>query len=397
MTKYELNLQKLIRVEPISVVGQTDLSKFEDFHTMLAEVFPSLFAVCEKEEINGCMLLRWPGKSSAHPVLLMNHSDVVEVAGEWTHAPFSGDIADGQLWGRGTLDTKGGLWAMLQAADDLAAEGFVPKTDIWFESSCNEEITGEGAEHISYVLKERGIKFDLVLDEGFPVMSDESGRRSASIGIGEKGVTELEFIAESDGGHASRPPKNQPWVRLGRFMAAVEDNFDEIFPPKLNEATGTVQQTSIAFTVANGASGRNVLPRRASVIVSMRSSHHQTVDGSIESITKFAEKFGVKTEVLFHGETSALANVNSASYKGLVDIIKEEFGLDKVSAAIMTGATDACYMCKLTDCALRFSPFVETKAQHDTIHSIDERVSLDALPMAVELFKKVMKAVPFAC
>jgi len=395
MTKYESNLKRLIEVETISVVGQTDLTKFEDFHKLLAEVFPSLFEASVIEEINGCLLMKWPGKTNEHPILLMNHSDVVETPGNWTHAPFSGDIADGQLWGRGTLDTKGGLWAMMQAADDLAAEGFVPETDIWFESSCNEEITNEGAEYLSGLLKERGIAFDLVLDEGFPVMIKEDGGLEASIGIGEKGVTELEFIARSAGGHASRPPKEQPWVRLGRFMAAVEDHLDEIFPPKLNKETGTVQQTSIAFTVAQGSTGRNVLPARASIIVSMRSSHHQTVDGSIKAISEFAAGFGLETEVLYHGVTSSLADTASPAYKGLISIIRDQFKVDDVEPKIMTGATDACYMTRVSDCAVRFTPFVETEAQHDTIHTVDERVSLSALPGAVKFFKRVIKAAPF--
>ena len=63
----------------------------------------------------------------------MNHHDVVDVAEGWSHPAFSGEVYDGKLWGRGTLDTKGGLWGMLQAADELAEEGFVPENDIYFD------------------------------------------------------------------------------------------------------------------------------------------------------------------------------------------------------------------------------------------------------------------------
>ena len=68
-----------------------------------------------------------------------------------------GEIAEGKVWGRGTLDTKGGLWAMLQAADELAAQGFRPKRGLYFMSSCNEECDGSGADTISRELKNRGV------------------------------------------------------------------------------------------------------------------------------------------------------------------------------------------------------------------------------------------------
>ena len=70
--------------------------------------------------------MRWPGKSTEKPLLLMSHHDVVEATGNWSHDPFGGDISDGKLWGRGTLDTKVSLWAMLQTAEELAAEGYIP-------------------------------------------------------------------------------------------------------------------------------------------------------------------------------------------------------------------------------------------------------------------------------
>ena len=94
------------------------------------------------EDFDGSLLIKWAGKSSDAPILLMSHHDVVEACGAWTHQPFGGEISDGKLWGRGTLDTKTNLWAMLQAADDIAALGIKPEKDIYFISTCNEEVSG---------------------------------------------------------------------------------------------------------------------------------------------------------------------------------------------------------------------------------------------------------------
>ena len=104
--RYSQQLAALIRCETVSCENQTDKGKFHEFHGLLREQFPKLFGCCILEEFEGSILLRWKGSGSANPVMLMNHHDVVEASGNWTYPPFSGTIAEGKLWGRGTLDTK---------------------------------------------------------------------------------------------------------------------------------------------------------------------------------------------------------------------------------------------------------------------------------------------------
>ena len=386
MTKYESDFQKILQAETVSVCGQTDLTKFRKFHKLLAELFPALWGVSTVEDFNGSLLIKWPGKNADSPMLFMNHHDVVEATGAWSHDPFAAEIVDGKIYARGAVDTKGGLFAMLEAADEMAASGFVPECDIYFESACNEEISGEGAREIAAELAKRNIRFKLILDEGGGVFDDV-----AMIGIGEKGVTDLRFIARSAGGHASRPPKNQPFVKLAKFISYTEDHLDEIFPKKVNEQTGEIQQTSLAFTVAKGSEGNNVLPVEASIVGNMRSSHHQTVDGSIDAITKLAASFGVETEVMFHGETSAIADFSSDACGKLKDVIQKFWPGVKIVPTIMTGATDECYMCSLSDSPVRFSPFRYTEEQKNSIHSIDENVDVATLPVAVDFFKEIYK------
>lgn len=382
--KYINNFRKIIQAETVSVVAQTDHSKFRNFHKLLAELFSHLWQSSVVEDIDGSLLIRWRGKAEAEPILLMNHHDVVEENGVWVHSPFGAEIEDGKIYGRGTIDTKSGLWAMLQAADDLAAEGFVPAGDIYFESACNEEISGEGADAVSKLLKQRGIAFELVLDEGSGIVD---GR--ANIGIGEKGCTELKFIVRSEGGHASRVPKNSGLVRLGRFMAAADDRLDEIFPPEYDEATDSIQQTSIAFTMAEGSKGRNVLPTEANVIASMRSSHHQTVEASIKAICDFAKDFGIETEILDRGFTSGVTDISSKVYGFISELIRKQFGA-KVKPFIMAGATDARYMSRLSECCLRFSPLRLSEKQCASVHATDENIDIAALEPAVEFFKALI-------
>ena len=167
--QYAEILSKLIKVETISSRTNQDINKFLGFHEVLRETYPTLFATAEVENFEGSLLLKWKGTDPGlKPILLMNHHDVVEASGEWTHPAFSGAIADGRVWGRGTLDTKGGMAMMFQAAEELIREGYTPKRDTYFVTACTEEIGGEGGDALSIELQKRGIKVHMVLDEGVP-------------------------------------------------------------------------------------------------------------------------------------------------------------------------------------------------------------------------------------
>ena len=430
-TLYAHNLSRLIQVETISVKNQTDTTKFYKFHDALREVFPNLFKVCTFEDFNGTFLMHWKGKTDQAPIMLMNHHDVVEANGTWTHEPFSGEIADGKLWGRGTLDTKGGLWAMMQAADELAAEGITPDRDIYFFSACTEESDGSGAMAVSKILEERGLKFFMVLDEGGFILDEPipgAKGQYAVVGLGEKGCADLKFIAHSRGGHASIPPKDTPLVRLGKFMAAVEKThlFDtemapvihgtfqslsstmsgplkfilknsRIFQPLLvkvmpmvSPTAAALLRTTVAFTMASGSEGTNVLPQEAWVVANMRYSHHQGGKSSIEAISNLAKKFDIETVVLEPGVDSPVSDHNSDAYKLVEKAVADTFDNVRTAPYIMTAASDSRFMWRVSDNCLRFAPFAITSEQLAGVHGIDENVSLSALAPAVDFYRYII-------
>ena len=429
---YAQRFAKMIQFETVSAKEQTDLSKFYGFHQVLRELFPNLFAICTFEDFDGSILLHWKGASAEKPILLMNHMDVVEANGDWTYPPFSGTIADGKLWGRGTLDTKGGLWAMLQAADELAKDGFVPAQDTYFLSTCCEETTGAGADKISLALQERGIRLAMVLDEGGMILPEPIGGAKgvfAMVGLGEKGSADLKFIARSGGGHASTPGKNTPLVRLGKFMAAVEKSnifvgdippaickmFEKVastmsqplkfvlghpklFKPVLlkviplvSTTAGAMLRTTLAFTQAKGSDGANVLPQEAYVIGNMRFSHHQGGEQSIAAVTKLAEKFDIETQVLEPGFASPLSDSESEAFRLVERAVTATFPGVITSPYLMTGASDSRFLSRVCDQCLRFAPFQISNAQLSTVHGIDENVDLASLSPAVDFYKFILK------
>lgn len=432
-SKYTKDLAQMIKKETISSFYESDKSKYKDFQNLLKELFPNLFSVVKEETFDQSLLLTWEGKDkNLEPIMFMNHQDVVEAAGEWEHEPFAGEIADEKLWGRGTLDTKGGLCCMLEAADELAKEGFVPERTIYFESSCNEETDGTGAKTIADVLKSRGVNLYMILDEGGMIMYDPIGGADgtfAMVGLGEKATIEMKFIAKSNGGHASTPPRNTPLVRLGKFMGVCDTGV--IFPKEINpvieamfkkmapymsgsksralnnpkayepiiklvmpsmSATATaLLRTTIAFTMASGSEGTNVLPQEAYVVGNMRASHHQGKQGSIEAVTKLAKRFDLEVEFIDEGQESRLSDPKAEAFKNIEEAVANVFENVEVVPYIMTGASDCRFFSDICDNCYRFVPFLIDEQQLESIHGLNENVNISCLTPAVDFYKYLMK------
>ena len=434
--QYARGLSALIRQETVSVKGGDYAQKFRDFHALLETQFPHIFSVCEVEDFDGALLLRWKGQDSdALPVMFMNHHDVVEATGEWKYPAFSGTVAEGKVWGRGALDTKGGLWAMLQAAEELAAEGFAPRCDIYFQSGRDEETEGLGAMAISKALEERGVRLSMVLDEGGMIVYepiDGAKGSFAMIGVGEKGCCDLRFVARAQGGHASTPPKNTPLVRLGRFMSVAEREMDLLFPselcppvkemlrrmaptmkkgalkracthidelepllkrvmPAVSPTAAAMLRTTLAFTMAKGSEGCNVLPHEAWVVGNMRFSHHQGGEASREAIAALAKRYDIQMEIIDPGVQSAITDYQGEAFQKLEAAVRSHFPGVIPAPYLMTGATDSHSFCNICDNVLRFLPFTVTNEQRSAIHTVNENIDVAALAPAVDFYKYLMR------
>ncbi len=431
--KYAEILSKLIRVETISSRESNDITKFLGFHEVLRETYPRLFAAAEVENFGGTLMLKWKGtQPDLKPVLLMNHFDVVEASGEWTHPAFSGEIADGRVWGRGTLDTKGGLAMMLQAAEELIEAGFTPRRDTYFVTSCTEEIGGPHADALSLELQKKNMEFHMVLDEGGMILYDPIGGADgtfAMIGVGEKGYVDLKFIAKSNGGHASAPGKNTPLVRLGKFMAEAEkaecfdvemsDTVKEMLSrfaptmsgimktacgnvntfkpvlkkvmPMISPAGAAMLRTTLAFTMSKGSDGANVIPQEAWVVGNMRFSHHQGKKSSVDAITALAKKYDIETVVIDDGIESGITDFRGEAFALVDKAVTAVFPEYKAVPYIMNAATDSRYFGRICDSCLRFVPFKIDKQQLDSVHGIDENVDVATLAPAVDFYKYIIR------
>ena len=431
--EYGRRLSKLIQKETVSARGDTDRTKFYDFHKELEALFPKVHQTCEKHEFDGSLLFKWKGKGNHEPILLMSHQDVVEAKGDWKHEPFSGDIDEkGCVWGRGTVDTKGSLFCIFSALEELIWEGYEPECDVYIASSCTEEISGEGAPLIAKYLKDQGVQLALLLDEGGMIVEEPVGGVKGlygMVGVVEKGYGDVKFVAKSNGGHASAPGKNTPLVRLGKFMAEIDkknpftakltptvrEMFRRMTPnmtlgmrvifsnlwlfeglllkllPVISPAAAAMTRTTIAFTTAKGANGLNVLPQEAYVTANMRFIHHQPNKESIALLGEIAKKYQIETEALYNDEPCPIVDYKSDAFHLIEEVAAEIYPGVGICPYTMTGGTDAKFYKEICQNAMRFAPIYIDAQQYSSIHGINENIYQGALTKAVDFYKAIIK------
>ncbi len=430
---YAEKLSKMVACETVSHAGVHDREKFLGFHKVLEELFPLVHANLEKTEIEGNLLFKWKGKSDLEPIVLMSHQDVVPAEGTWVHEPFSGDIADGKVWGRGTSDTKGSLVSFFQAVEELLSEGYVPEQDVYLASSCTEEWAGDGAPTLVAELKRRGVKPFLVCDEGGAIISEPIGGikgNFAMIGVFEKGKADVKFTATSTGGHASAPGRKTPIVRLASLVHECEykSPFKLKFPPQvsamfkklgayapfglrlvmtnlwlfqpvmkkvmplISAQAAAMLRTTVAFTMQSGSHACNVLPQEATVCANMRFIPHQGEKESLAIMESLARKHGVSMEVIHSSDYTESVDISGRAYKRVEAVVEQTFPGLAHSPYIMTGATDSCFFQAICDNCIRFAPLVFGPEQMKGMHGTNETVEVNCLPGAVDFYKNLIKA-----
>ncbi len=428
------HLQAMLRLKTVSDVdpGRVDLAEFERFRALLPTFYPNVFAKCVYEEIGAHgMLLRWPGKESAAPAVLMAHYDVVPaVEAEWTVPPFDGVIRDGELWGRGALDTKCTLLGVLEAAEKLIQDGFVPKNDVYFAFGGDEECMGGDAPAIVAELERRGVRPAMVLDEGGAIVENvfPGVRESAAlIGIAEKGSAFVDLTATGKGGHASAPPARQSVGVLARALARLEARpmpfsltrparelfnlmgrhstfaykliFANLwcFTPLLNlicrKSGGEMNalvRTTCALTRLSAADAYNVLPGESRAGVNLRVICGDTVETAKARMERIIDDPGVRVRVVDGSDPSPISPTGDEPWNRVSKAIRQTYPGVLVAPYLMLACSDSRHYCRLCEHVYRFSGMPLTKEQRGMIHGANERIPLALLSDTVRFFGRVL-------
>jgi carboxypeptidase PM20D1 len=356
----------------------------------------------------------------------MAHYDVVPVNVEdWDEDPFSGLVKDGELWGRGTLDTKGTLCCMLESAEYLMKQGFTPNDDIYFAFAGDEETLSISAPKIVAHLKEKGIRPRMVLDEGGVVVAGQFpgvDKSLALIGTAEKGGMNIKLTLRSKAGHSSAPPSKQSVVRMAelikklnnnqmkaRFTGPVNDMFNtvgrhssflyrfifankNILGPllkwmfkKQGGQMNAITRTTIAMTKLDGSKAFNVLPPTVTLGLNVRLLQGDTIDDVMNHIYGIVGD-EVEIEVVEQREASVISNTNNEVFNILTNVIYDTFGDVVVSPFLMTGATDSRHYTEICDSVFRFMGMRLHSEELSLIHSHNERIRIETIEESMNFY-----------
>lgn len=425
----------LIRFRTVSHMDESleDAEEFTKLQAYLTTAYPNVTAACPREIIGRRgMLYRWAGKSSDKPSVLMAHYDVVPVEeSEWQEPPFSGIIKDGELWGRGTLDTKGTMHGILEAAELLIAQGFQPENDVYFAFGGDEEIFGGDAPAIVAELQMRGIQPAFVLDEGGAIVENVFPgvkKPAAVIGIAEKGAICVDVTAKGKGGHASAPPARQAMGRLGRALHRLEtkampftltkpalEMFDVMgrestflfklifanlwcFGPVLNlicKLSGgelnALVRTTCALTMAQGSKAYNVLPTQVTAGVNLRLICGDTIEDAMARMEKIIGDDSISLSYVSGENASRISQTGDEAWNRLDEAISAAYPGVIVSPYLMLAGSDSRHYSKICDHVFRFSGMPLSKEQRGLIHNANERIPVSLIKGTVTFFAAVLE------
>lgn len=432
------NLRTLVGIPTISRLepADTEWKYFDEFIAALESTYPLVHEHLEREIVGGhSILLRWRGESSESPTVLMAHYDVVAATDEgWEHPPFAAEITgtgdERIMWGRGTIDDKGSLVAIVEAVDASLRAGIVPRRDIYLSFGHDEETAGTGAAAIADLLASRSVSPGLVLDEGgaivekvFPGLSEPT----AVIGVSEKGATLLKLVVEQQGGHASTPPPLTATARLARAILRINDkpfpaSFNapalDLFATIARSATGiyrflfgtlwltkpillrffttsgpetnAMTRTTQAVTMLEAGHAANALAERASAMVNVRVAVGSSVDESIEHLRRAVRDDAVRIELVQRGEPSPVSPTSGEGWERLLAAVDTTHPGVLCLPYVQNGATDSRHFTALTSHVYRFTPFELSREERDALHAVNERIHVATWLRGIDFYRELI-------
>ena len=438
-------LAESVRLRTVSSRDDASLNadQFKQLQTLLKERFPKTHASLKREQVGELSVLyTWEGSNAkAQPILLLAHQDVVPIApgteGDWQVAPFSGEIKDGFVWGRGSWDDKGNLMSQMEAVEMLLASGFKPERTVYLAFGADEEVSGaRGAAKIAVLLKERKVHLDFVIDEGLLVLDGilpGLTRPAALIGVAEKGYLSVVLKMAATPGHSSMPPKKGSSAiammsaalkrlddeqlpagirgvagemfetlapEMGGFSRVALSNlwlFGPVVQKQLEAAASTnaVLRTTTALTIVNAGNKENVLPGRAEATVNFRILPGDSKEAVMEHVrNQVTQALGSDKFELFAlpgaVNASKVAPTDSAQYRLLNKTIREVFQGVLVAPGLMVAATDSMHYGDISEHIFKFSPVRANAEDLKRFHGTNERLAVGNYAEAIRFYHRLL-------
>ena len=434
-------LAEAVRIRTISTGAEaaSDPAALAAFAELLASRYPNAHRAMRRERIgDGSLLFTWTGTNPAlEPALLLAHMDVVPVEpgteARWTHPAFDGVIADGYIWGRGTLDDKLNVTGLMEAADALAAHGWQPPRTLLFAFGHDEEVGGTGAQAIAATLRQRGIHAAFLLDEGGALTTGIMPgvtRPVATIMAAEKGYASFRLTASAAGGHSSQPPPDTAVTRLARALVRLQDRPMparlaapvDVMLERAAPAMGLVNRVAIANrwlfegllirllaaqpvsnalirtttapTMLRAGVKDNVLPAEATAVINFRLLPGDSANAVEAHIRKAIadDDIAISLDGRFASEASAVSDPDSAAFRRLAEVTRAVFPDAVVTTGLMLGATDARHYEGLYDNRYNFMPVTLNSEDLQRIHGANERIAVADYARLIRWYRLLLES-----
>jgi len=420
------NLSKAITYETVATVD----SSFNEFHQFLKTTYPTVHSSLDQlyTDTDNLVFLYKGKNKSLLPALITAHQDVVPAPTEgWNHPPFSSHIEDGFVYGRGSFDDKGSLIAILEAVEQLLEEGFVPKRDWYIALGCDEETRGDkGAALLAKKMKQDGLTFSVVLDEGGAVVEGffkAIKEPIAAVGVCEKGNAHVKISSLVEGGHSSTPKNPTSVGVLAKHIAYIEYHplkpvliapikkmlynlglhspfsFAYIllntwlFKPiifsifKKNTTMNALIRSTCAVTMTKGSEAANIISNEANAILNIRLLPNKSASDVINHYKKRIKTTSVSYEIVHENKRSTVSSTEKESFKHLQTTISSIFPGTIITPYVMTGGSDALHYEGVCDSVYRFTPALMNNSELSRMHNTNERFSIGNLSSAISFYK----------
>jgi carboxypeptidase PM20D1 len=425
-------LGEALRFETVSHDDSSNTQALEDFRAWLVRTYPRFHAATTRTVVAGGTLIQeWRGADVAlPPIVLMAHQDVVPVPQpeRWRQPPFSGAIVGGEIWGRGALDDKGSLIAILEAAESLLAAGHQPARGIIFVFGHDEETGGAGARAAATLLASRGVKAAFVLDEGGLSLRDAPVTNGplTLIGIAEKGYATLHLEVEAAGGHSNAPGSQTAIDTLARAIVEIRANpfparyagvtrdmleamaphapfmtrlaianswaFESLLVRQVSASAqgAATLQTTIAPTMLQGSPKQNVLPSNASATINLRIMPGESIQSVLAHVRASLGELPVKVSTVGPvAEPTPISSTQSGGYRLVSGLAATIFDAP-VAPLLVIGLTDSRHMSVLTEDIYRFAPMQLGKVDMTLAHGFDERISVENFTRMIAFYQQLL-------
>jgi acetylornithine deacetylase/succinyl-diaminopimelate desuccinylase-like protein len=422
-------LQAYLRIDTSNPPGREKLAA--DFFDAIFRAEGIESAVFDLGNGRANVLARLPGSGRKRPLILLNHLDVVPAeAGRWRVPPFSGEIRDGYVWGRGATDMKGTAISQLMTVLLLKRSGAPLDRDVLFLGTADEEAGDQsGVRAMIASRRERLGDAEFVLTEGANIVLRAGRSESWNVDVTEKSALWLRLSASGRAGHASIPDSGGAVARLVRaanrildfeppvrLIPAVETYFKRLartVPPPLADALAdpaaalanpeqsrlllsdpfrnACLRSTISITGLSGSDKVNVIPGKATATLDCRLLPGDDPARFRSRLAEVVDDPSISFEVL--EETVATASPIDTELFRAIERARDRFDPGvPVLTPPLTSTTDATYLREIGMVVYGFEPF-RLSSEDDRSHGDDERLSLPNIRFGLEVLYAVVRAV----